>query len=452
MPCAGNSKRLCSNEKCKTCFNRSFANHEKAQFWSSCNECTPRNIFISTGKKFWFECGECGHYFNSSPNHIAKGRWCPYCSGHKLCGDIECKICFDRSFASHEKAQFWSDTNELTALEVTICSGKKIFFDCPECYHCFDITICDVVLKKQWCRFCTHQDLCKDEECEMCFDSSFASTERAKYWSNKNERTARSVFKNSNKKFWFDCHECGHTFDSVASTITKMDVWCRYCNHKDLCDSDECEHCFQASFASSEKAIYWSPNNILSPRQVIVGSDDKYLFDCEVCGNEFASRLAGVRQGRWCSFCKNKTERKLLEYLRTYYPDVIHQFRPKWAISPLKKNMAYDFCIEELKIIIELDGPQHFIQVSNWDTPEKTQERDDFKNRLAVYNGYSVIRLLQKEVSIEKRTKWMGMLHSIINELNKSQNTEIWTMYNNKRFIIEYETVMVFVGHVSHTL
>lgn len=38
--------------------------------------------------------------------------------------------------------------------------------------------------------------------------------------------------------------------------------------------------------------------------------------------------------------------------------------------------------MEDIKL--ELDGQQHFIQISNWESPEETQENDNFKNKLAL--------------------------------------------------------------------
>ena len=72
------------------------------------------------------------------------------------------------------------------------------------------------------------------------------------------------------------------------------------------------------------------------------------------------------------------------------------QFKQDWC-----KNISYlpfDFCIPEPKTIIELDGIQHFIQVSNWSSPEITFENDKFKEKCANENGYSIIRILQEDV------------------------------------------------------
>ena len=50
----------------------------------------------------------------------------------------------------------------------------------------------------------------------------------------------------------------------------------------------------------------------------------------------------------------------------------------KASISDNAKEMM-DFVIEEMNIIIELDGEQHFTQVSNWTSPEIQVEKDKYK-------------------------------------------------------------------------
>jgi len=103
--------------------------------------------------------------------------------------------------------------------------------------------------------------------------------------------------------------------------------------------------------------------------------------------------------GDGCPHCVNKTEYKLWLRLKEIYPTVQRQFKADWCKQKL--CLPYDFVIEEHKKIIELDGPQHFEQVSNWLAPELQHQRDLFKMKCANENGYSVIRVLQKDVADE---------------------------------------------------
>jgi very-short-patch-repair endonuclease len=103
-----------------------------------------------------------------------------------------------------------------------------------------------------------------------------------------------------------------------------------------------------------------------------------------------------VCNNRWCNICTNKTEKKLYEYLKPIYPTIIKEFKQDWC-----KNincLPFDFCIPEYKIIIELDGRQHFVQVSTWKSPEEQQITDNFKMEKANENGYSVIRIIQEDI------------------------------------------------------
>jgi hypothetical protein len=58
--------------------------------------------------------------------------------------------------------------------------------------------------------------LCENEDCQTCFEKSFASHEKSKYWSDKNGIVKpRQVFKSVNTKYWFDC-DCGHEFETAV--------------------------------------------------------------------------------------------------------------------------------------------------------------------------------------------------------------------------------------------
>src|SRR5438128_334272 len=98
----------------------------------------------------------------------------------------------------------------------------------------------------------------------------------------------------------------------------------------------------------------------------------------------------------------NKTERILYDFLKTRYL-VIPEKKFQWCKSLSSgNNLRYDFELPELKIIIELDGPQHFKQVKNWKSPEENRKNDIRKMRLARINGYSFIRILQEDVYYNK--------------------------------------------------
>ena len=110
------------------------------------------------------------------------------------------------------------------------------------------------------------------------------------------------------------------------------------------------------------------------------------------------------------------------------------KYRPKWA--NLKETHGtyyeYDFLIELIngvKIIIEIDGPQHNIQVSNWAPPLHNQIRDKIKEKLAIEQKINLIRLNQEHVYQDKQN-WK--------EIN---NNFIWRKYECNDTIEIYDCV-----------
>jgi len=136
----------------------------------------------------------------------------------------------------------------------------------------------------------------------------FSQHLKAIFWSERNILKPNEVALNSHKKFWFDC-ECGHTFESSLLNINHGNSWCGYCSKppQKLCDNDNCKSCFDNSFASHEKSIYWSNKNQLTPRQIFKGTDrKKFIFNC-ICGHKLEMVVKNVTsQGHWCSYCSHQ--------------------------------------------------------------------------------------------------------------------------------------------------
>ncbi|QYB17546.1 hypothetical protein PV-S19_0182 [Pacmanvirus S19] len=417
--CDNKNRKLCANNQCQICFNKSFASSNKAQYWSVKNIINPRDIFKATHDNYWFACDICKHEFELGLNRITSGgTWCPYCAvpSRKLCEDIDCAYCFDKSFASQEKSKYLSPKNNINPREIFKSSSRKYIFDCEVCNHEF-ITGPNVISNGSWCPYCAipTRILCNDDECAYCFDRSFASHDRSKYWSNKNQLTPRKVVNGSQVKYWFNC-DCGHEFESSPGRVIKELNWCPYCCIPvlKLCQNITCNNCFDKSFASHRRSNYWSPKNNISPRDITLYSNKKYLFDCDICNHEFETTISSITNGSWCPKCKNKTELKLYNVLKDVGYDIESQLRVDWCRNPETNSyLPFDFLLEEYKVIIELDGEQHFKQVSNWKSPGEQQKKDKYKMDCANKQGYTVIRIFQEDVWCD-RIDWLSKLEEHI--------------------------------------
>ena len=300
-------------------------------------------------------------------------------------------------------------------------SNKKFHFTCEICNHDFMKHLYTLASDK-WCPFCSNKKLCEDSECKKCFNNSFASHPKSLYWhptKNENEMS-RNVFRKTHKAFWFNCETCKHDFIMSIYTVTSG-KWCPFCSSKKLCEDSGCKKCFNNSFASHPKSSCWHPylNKDKVPRSIAKHSNKKYYLICDTCKHELYVPINRVANGHWCAKCKNKTECKLYNFLKQIYPSIVHQFKQDWCIN--KKHLPFDFCIPEKKVIIELDGPQHFIQVSNWKSPEKCLENDIFKHKCANKNGYSVVRIIQDDVWFD-RYDWLAKLQETLENIGDREN------------------------------
>ena len=295
---------------------------------------------------------------------------------------------------------------------------------------------------ENWCSYCGGKKLC-DEDCKVCFDKSFASYEgktksgvlKVDCWSEDNEKKPREVFKSDNNKYKFKCPDCPHSFYLTLNNLTCSDSWCPYCINKKLCNDEDCKFCFDKSFASYEgktpsgisKVSCWSKKNKKKPREVVKGSGKNYKFDCLECNKEFSANPNHItNKNNWCPNCKNKTEKKLLDWLESSFSNmtIMKEIKFSWC-----GRRRFDFYIKELNLIIELDGRQHFEIVKLWKSSvEDNRNTDIEKMYLANKNGITVIRLLQKDVYNDKND-WESKLRKHIKKYNKPKNIYISNNY-----------------------
>ena len=328
-------------------------------------------------------------------------------------------IPYERSFASHPRVSCWHPTKngKIKPRDVFKNSHKKHWFKCDKCPHDFEKNL-DGINSGSWCPYCSKpsQKMCEDEECRHCLESSFASHPKALYWhpSKNGDVKPRNVFKNSGKKHWFKCDKCSHDFEKKLDNINRG-TWCPYCSEppNKMCEDEECRHCLENSFASHPRVSCWHPtkNGKIKPRDVFKNSRKKRWFKCDKCSHDFYAHPFLINQGAWCPMCVHKTEQKLYEALIGYHRGTKRQFRAKWCKNyETGRCYPFDFCIKSKKVIIELDGRQHFEDVKHWNSSFEDRHSIDLVKQLdANDNGYRVIRILQEDVWTD-RYDWLTEL------------------------------------------
>lgn len=434
--CVGDRvRKLCDNLYCKSCFERSFASYEKRDYWSSENPLKPRYVTKMSNKKVIFNCDKCAHQFSKAPGTVCgENGWCPYCARQKLCDKDDCEDCKAKSFASSPWAKFWiTDKNTQSPREVFRYTMKKYYFKCPECEHEFEKNLSDLK-RKSFCSFCANKRICQ-VPCTICFEKSIASTDIVELWSVKNVLKVYQVQKGSSSiKFYFNCDKCPHDFEATVYNLLQsrksiQGNGCPYCAHFKLCDNNECQLCLNNSFESSTNKHLWATTNTVPPRQVFKSSHYHYDFCCDVCKETFKASPANVNKGHKCPNCKFKTEKLVCDFLRLSH-EIVREKTFPWTLNPETGGYRrYDVYIEKLNILIEIDGGQHFKQVMNWKDYKIIQKLDKLKNKWAIENNLSIIRIRQIDIYLDK-IDWKAALTQELYIRDKP--TEIFICKNNE--------------------
>ena len=373
---------------------------------------------MGSRKKVEFHCETCGHDFPARLGNITNGMWCGMCSAQwKHCGKNDCLFCHERSFASYDgvtlngkrKVDCLVNTQDA---RLPKSSHAKVLFDCDVCGHEFPQKLFSTKNGK-WCRMCSIQwKHCEKNDCKYCYERSFASYDGVtsngehKVDCLVNPEHARlPIF--SNTKVLFDCDVCGHAFPAHLYNIANG-KWCGMCSAKwKHCEKNDCRFCYERSFASyngvtpTGKCKVKCLVNSAHARFAMSGRK-KVQFKCDACENSFSTALYDITRGQWCPHCKNKTEAKVLRFLRNELKQkVTTQYTIRHEVRTYKKRFRFDFYLPAHGIILEVDGPQHTQEVDNkWirSTLLHRQILDAWKERLARRNGLRVVRLDQPSI------------------------------------------------------
>lgn len=419
----------CATANRRTCIHTSIVTtHPEVvrQWHPSKNEgLDPRNFTSGSGISIWWLCPNtcesgCVHEWQSPiACRCDLGAGCHYCTKQKCCihESIEIK--------SPDIARLWHPTKngDLKASMVTPGSHQMVWWLCP--------TKCSEGCVHEWQAPPKQLQVSKCPYCSVprkknCIHGSIVHThpDVASLWhyTKNKEIDIVNIMSGTNLKVWWLCPNtcakgCIHEWETTVASLCLGGSRCPYCssfNKRNLCEHTSVTH----THPLIAKSFHPTKNGDDVASNYSYGSEKTVWWICER-GHEYMATFAKRSSGRGCPDCRFKTEAILFEWLvkiaKTVGFTIKRRFRPKWCKNPVTGcSLEFDFKIPELKLILELDGRQHFEQVRNWKCPKEQLRTDVFKMRHANKKGYSVIRLLQEEVW-DGREAWLeANLHECI--------------------------------------
>ena len=393
-------------------FDSCFMSHPMAEFWNSeLNEKTPLEIKLTDNRStVYLDCPHCFHTYGTQPWSVSKGGGCSFCSNKQRCSkDIikDCRFCFPKCFASVDKSAFWDYTkNDASPYEIAKVGSGQYYFTCGDCKHSIRLRLSNIA-QGRWCAFCANQLRCNEDDildCSFCFDHSFLSHPKSEFWDlAKNDLTPLQIALNDIRRFWFKCDTCNHSFAASPSQVM-WDHWCPFCCNRQRCPVDkilDCDMCFSKCFMSHPKAEFWDVDkNTLTPLEVSQSQCKKYFFVCDQCDEPFAISLYNVQLGHWCQKCTLKTQNMVYQWCKEMFYDEKVEWEQtfSWCPSDMSaRHYSFDIVMLKSRVIVEVDGSQHFMVIKKWQNdPEEYRRKDVYKMKKAIENGYRIIRIHQE--------------------------------------------------------
>jgi hypothetical protein len=132
----------------------------------------------------------------------------------------------------------------------------------------------------------------------------------------------------------------------------------------------------------------------------IVDCHSKLLVVCRKCEHRCdTSQITDIQQGQgFGCFCRHKTEAKLRRWLESHFGEVRRRVGECYSAAT-GRRLPFDFAMSSRVIFVELDGNiGHFGVGFRGEETRAVAERDLMKERWALENDHSVVRVLQTSV------------------------------------------------------
>ena len=407
-----------------------------------------RVVYVNAREKVELLHNKCGQYMFITPDsHLRKPR-CAVCAGNKVLNTARfieiCSVVHNNEY-TYDEVKYVNNSTEVkiyhTVCQKFIMVSPAVHMKGHRCIYCFGTPlksletfisqaneVHDSSYSYEKCIYINdtekviviHND-CKKEftvspsnhlqgkKCPHCYGTPRKTTE---------EFIRRSQLAHPGEYEYKDCeYKNNHTKVKVHHKKCGRDIMVIPLQHV---NGVRCGFCYLSKMKIKEQFIeqaFIVHQGLYNYDSVVYkGSKKNVTIYCNLCNLYFDQTPSGHCSGRGCIYHVNKTEKKLHEWLLKHDFNVRRE--EKFA-TLLKNNSRFDFYLEDLDLIIELDGKQHFEPIKKWKSdPKVNQEKDKAKMQFCYEYGLTVIRISQEDVASIKYN-WQSKLLPLIKKHNK---------------------------------
>ena len=280
------------------------------------------------------------------------------------------------------------ELNDVEPKEVAFRSGKKYWFKCARGLHESELKNIGHLTEKKCILFCK-----KCKSFGQWLIDNIGCDAIDQYWSSQNIIDPFTIFANSHVNIWIKCLNDLHPdYKTQPYVFSSMGCRCPVCSNKKIIAGIN-------DIATTRKDLIQYFKNQQDTTKYSEMSGKSVEMQCDLCGTVQIKQIAKVSsRGFHCSACSdgisypNKFIYHFLLQIKTLYG---WKFE-KEKIFAWSKNIddigtrIYDFYINDLNIIIEAHGEQHYRESFGYISGAKTlfeeQQNDRLKYSLAISN------------------------------------------------------------------
>jgi deoxycytidylate deaminase len=247
---------------------------------------TPDMIIRHSREVVWWQCKE-GHIWDMSVSHRSVGYGCPICSNKRVLAGYN-----DLLTLNPKLAEEWDhDQNILLPSQVTVSSGKQVFWKCRE-GHSWKAKISARNLADTGCPFCSGKRVLAGFN-----DLQTHNPKLANEWdTDQNELSPSQVTTFSMKKVWWRC-EKGHSWKATVASRSAGNK-CPYCSGRKVLSGYN-----DLDTVNPELAEEWDYDmNDITPSQVTSKSNRVVWWLCEK-GHSWKTTVCERSSGSGCPVC-----------------------------------------------------------------------------------------------------------------------------------------------------
>jgi hypothetical protein len=291
----GSGCPVCSGNKVTLSNCLATLNPELAKEWHPTKnaDLTPFDLTVSSNKKVWWKCEKgYDHEWIASLSDRNNGKGCPICVNQK----IVLSNCLATLNPVLSKEWHPTKNGDLTPYDVSISSGKKVWWKCEKGYdHEWESIIANRT-KGIGC------PVCSGNKVTLSNCLATLNPELSKEWhpTKNGDLTTYDITSGSEIKVWWKCDK-GDDHEWKANVNSRSNgSGCPVCRNRKAVLSN----CLAT--LNPELAKEWHPsmNTKLTPYKVTLGSEIKVWWKCEKGDDhEWEARISDRANGSGCPVC-----------------------------------------------------------------------------------------------------------------------------------------------------